>query len=342
MKCSNNRIIVSRTDRAGDLILTLPVIEALRFFRPDFQIVAHVRKYTAPLLYGFEREIEILIDEEPNNTLKSLKVLSKNFYEVHADAAIIVHPSFQAVFSLFLAGIPLRIGRASNIWQCFLNKPLYQGRSLNEKHEFEYNLDLLKGLGINPPKILPKLKLRKQALEKARNSLSLSGKKNFPSQKYIVIHPGHGGSAYNISPEDYKKTIKNLLDLNHNVVMTIGPGEEKIADHFSDLVKRDNMLILSNIIDLEALAGIISQALAFVSGSTGPLHMAAALNIPTFAFFPPVPAMTPKRWGPVGNLNHVWIPSVEICSGKCSSCKHFPCMTNPPFDLIGNWLKTVF
>ena len=121
------KIIVSRTDRAGDLILTTPVFRELRAHFPKAQLIAHVRQYTAPVLRSCPEINHILIDDEYPDFLK----LAKAFKNEKADIIIIVHPAAKVINAAFFAGIPVRIGRASNLWQFMLNDRKHQKRSLS-------------------------------------------------------------------------------------------------------------------------------------------------------------------------------------------------------------------
>ncbi len=306
------KILVSRTDRAGDFILTLPVFRELKRQYPEAKIYAHLRRYTAPLA-KFCPEIDSLIidDEYPSGAL-SLPLVKKlkreNFTHI-----VVVHPSPRAILSAYLAKIPQRIGRASNIYMGFLNKRHIQKRSKNVKHEYQYNLELIEGLVDN---ILDE---------------PYSAKKHFKVEgvskisRAVVIHPGSGGSAYNISIEKYVQLAKNLTDHGIRVVVSLGPAEESIRGAFEEEVKT-NLEFLVNVPDLYELGREFSKYKVFIGGSTGPLHLAALLGLYTVAFFPPVKAMVPERWGPRGNESFVVQPDLLLCVGKCDSCEFYPCM----------------
>jgi ADP-heptose:LPS heptosyltransferase len=240
-----------------------------------------------------------------------------------------------ALSAAFLAKIPVRIGRASNVWQFFLNKPVYQGRSKNEKHEYEYNLDLLNGFDtFTPiPKVFPRLRLTHKAFTIAETMI--------PFRSFVIVHPGHGGSAYNLSIRKYVEIAEKLARSGINIIVTAGPEEKNVIEAFKKLSEYENIRILSSIPDLEQLSGVISRAKALICGSTGPLHIAAALNVPTVAFFPPVPAMTPVRWGPTGNSSLILLPGNAKCNrnSNCKSCLYAPCMEKIQIEKAIDWIK---
>jgi len=77
------------------------------------------------------------------------------------------------------------------------------------------------------------------------------------------------------------------------------------------------------------LAAVISKCCLFISNSTGPLHIAAALKIPTISFYSPVFVHSSKRWGPFQGNNLVLTPDIECPSyWKCrgEKCRFYNCM----------------
>lgn len=325
------RFLVSRTDRAGDLILTLPVFRELRKCFAEAHIVAHVRSYTAPLLKLCPEVDEIVIDDHyPAGLLSS--PLNQAFQKLTIDHCFIVHPAGRAILAAWRAGISRRSGRASNIWQVLLNDRHVQKRSRNEKHEFCYNLDLLSrtvtNIDYSPYHFM---------LTDEQRAAGAAAIKNLGLLRPVVIHPGHGGSAHNISTGRYAELAEMLIKQGQSVLISLGPGEEKLKSFFEPC-KSDKLNFLCNVPDLAALAEVFSACAAFVGGSTGPLHLAAALQLPTVAFFPPVAAMTPKRWGPVGNRSLVLKPDMSYCNGRCDNCASKGCMASIALEPAQEWL----
>lgn len=313
--------LVSRTDRAGDVILTLPVFRELRKNFPESRIIAHVRKYTAPLLSLCPEVDELIIDDDFAAGVFSGE-LKNAFVKSNITHAIMVHPSARSLIAVWRAGIPFRTGRASNLWQFLLNYRQRQKRSRNEKHEFCYNIDLLKVL-INRPEYEP-YRFSHDSLAKVKFDMAPEIEKILQKNP-VIIHPGHGGSAFNISPEMYSEIADELIKLGKPVLISIGPGEDHIKQHFSPMIP-EKLGFLENIPDLAKLAVYFSRCSAFVGGSTGPLHLAASIGLPCVAFFPPVKAMTPVRWGPVGCKSFILSPEAPPCAGKCDSCRLNGCM----------------
>lgn len=325
-------ILVARTDRAGDLVLTLPVFAALRAAKPEARILALVRRYTAPLLH-YQTDIDGVILEDPRGKPLSPLLLASVLKKTGVTVAIIVHPSWRVILACRLAGIPIRIGRASNVWQIFLNRRMVQNRSANQKHESAYNLELLQGLGIYAPSPLPSLVIPEEQRKKGRDWLDGHGLTGISP---IFVHPGHGGSAFNLSLRRYVQLVGELKKLRRPVAVTLGADEERHADLF-----RQDAVVLTGMKDLYELATILANGAAFIGGSTGPMHIAGAVGLPVVAFFPPFPTMTPRRWGPLGNPSLVVLPPSITCESDCSTCRFQPCMDRIEFGEAVNFLKTI-
>lgn len=343
------KILISRTDRAGDLILTLPLFILLKKLYPKSVLYCHLRSYTLPLINDFSYIDKTVVDENFTTVFSLAKCIKKE----KVDVAIIVHPSFKAIFATWLAGVKMRIGRASNLWQIMLNIRLLQKRSRNLKHELEYNLDLLLPLfskfrsysdicdsfdsNFSPEKILSAfyenlcnlkegwLKVSERYVIKAKDILCKSGLKD--TDKLVVIHPTHGGSAINMSIGKYREIIEKLIEIDNDiiVVVTLGKNEQNVIYNLPPPIE-GKYTILTDIYDLAEYMGIVYHSKVFVGGSTGPTHIASAMGKNTIALYPLLPSTTYKRWGPIGKNVIIITPTNIECMKNCKICKYYNCM----------------
>jgi len=73
----------------------------------------------------------------------------------------------------------------------------------------------------------------------------------------------------------------------------------------------------------------------FISNSTGPLHIARAMDIPLLAFYCPAIPCSPERWGPYNQLDSVITPRLEPCkSGNPEKCLHGNCLGLISWEMI--------
>ena len=143
------KILIVRTDRLGDVILSTPVIENLRKNFPKSYIAFMCRPYTKDALEGNPYLDEVLVydkyDQHKNlgGTIEFVKMLRKKKF----DWAIILHPTNRVHLVTFLATIPVRIGWNKDM-SFLLTKKIPHTKQQGKKHEMEYTLDILKELDI--------------------------------------------------------------------------------------------------------------------------------------------------------------------------------------------------
>ncbi|NDG84428.1 MAG: hypothetical protein EBX52_05235, partial [Proteobacteria bacterium] len=133
------RILVTRTDRLGDVLLATPVLRHLKETRPDAEIHFLVRKEWMPVLaYG---DSVRLLEFDPG---ESPSVLSLRLRRIGFDEAYVLKDDRVVSRAVKKAGIPFRSGPYSSLRSFFcFNHGRLQRRSRCIMHEAEYNLDLV-------------------------------------------------------------------------------------------------------------------------------------------------------------------------------------------------------
>ena len=194
-------ILISRTDRLGDLILALPFVETLKERYPNCRIDVISSLYASPILENNERIHKILRVQNDqlltNNLYKKdlLQKIKKEKYQI----VVALYPDRQISRLFYKAEIPYRIGTAGRFHSVFFNTHLVHSRKKNLKHEFEYNLDFLKFFRAGSTVRFPNVYLREKERNNARRILKNAGVK----EDFVVIHPGSGGSAERWSVENF-------------------------------------------------------------------------------------------------------------------------------------------
>ncbi len=303
------KILVIRNDKIGDFMLAWPAFALLKTQYPEAEVTALVPEYTAALANQCEWIDKVLIDEKKTSFITDILILSKKIKQQKYDLSISIFSEARTSLSLFLAGVKLRIGPATKIAQIFLNNTIRQKRSKSLKPEFEYNLDLVKfyirynsDIPVeNPPP--PYLHFDKNKIIQLRSRIA-NEHAIVKKQKVIIIHPGTGGSAINLSKDQYADLIHQLAGkCDAYFIITAGPGELEHAKELSDLINDTSHHIhvsTSGIIDFCML---INTCDIFISGSTGPLHIAGASNVNTVAFYPSKKSASALRWQTINSAS---------------------------------------
>lgn len=296
------KILVIRNDKIGDFMLAWPAFALLKKQYPTSEITALVPEYTAPLADQCEWIDKVLIDTKQDSFFNDVLLLSKNIKNKNYDISISFFSELRTAAALWLAGVKTRIGPATKIAQIFLNKTLRQKRSQSKKPEYEYNIDLIKYFvslcgdkpvtPVEPPFLTfeesEKLTLRKELV----STYSIDNNTHI-----IFIHPGTGGSAINLSVKQYAELALILSALTSTYfVITAGPDELAVATELSLLLKETKHHIHHSTDGIIHFCKTINLCDVFISGSTGPLHIAGALNVRTVAFYPARQSATALRW----------------------------------------------
>lgn len=323
---NNKRILIVRTDRIGDVILTLPLASILKKYFPDSKISFLVREYTKALVTNnkFIDEVYCLVEKNGNpDILTNIKMIKNKF-----DICIIAYPTFRIATILFFSSIKTRIGTGYRWYSFLFNQKVYEHRKYGNKHELEFNVNLLQHLGINEypqkNKVEFGIQINEQTQKRVDDKLIQLGLDL--SKRIIIIHPGSGGSAIDLPIEKMIHLIKNISYLENLVVLIT--GNEKEVELCQSLVVNENTINVAELFNLEELIALISKAEIIIANSTGPIHIAAALNKKVIGFYPKFAAVSPKRWGPYTDKAVIFQPT--ICDGNCNrkKCSEINCMNS--------------
>ena len=233
------RILVVRNDKLGDFTLALPVCELLRRELPGAHVTVLTPEYTrevAELAPGID---DVLIDEGPERAGGSAGELARAIRERGFDASVTLFSTVRVGLALFRARVPLRYAPATKFGQFFHNRRVVQRRSESTQPEYEYNLDLARRLladcGVTGDTSFTRPVLPLPAELVAERRAALNATYDFdPSARLVMLHSGHGGSANNLSVEQYARLASALRSRDgHAFLCTAGPGEEDAAERLA-------------------------------------------------------------------------------------------------------------
>ena len=295
------KILISRTDRLGDVILTLPLITEVKKVFNNAKVIFFVKKYTEELLTGYEGVDELLIEEDSASFSQKYKL----FRSKNPDLVINVKPRFDLALIFFLLGTKYRIGTGYRWYSFLYNYKVYEHRKISDKHESEYNLNLLKTFfdEVKGEKnfFFSYEKEEELKLDKKLELFNFSLK-----DKFIIIHPGSGGSAKDLPKEKFSEFI-DLFTAELSAYRIVITGLDKESDIAAEIVKstrdtfKEKIIDLTGKLNLRELLILTDHTELFISNSTGPVHIAGALNKKIIGFYPNEKPMSETRWGPLGN-----------------------------------------
>ena len=299
------KIIIARTDKIGDLILSIPSFFMVRKMYPDAEITLLVRSYN----YDIVKNLPYINRVVQIDNYRQKELLEKIRY-FNADIFIALYVDKFVMELAKASKAKIKIGPLSKLKSFFtFNKGVLQKRSKSIKHEAEYNLDLIKKL--NKKKYDDELEINTNIfLDK--NNLEAADKffkDNNIGEKILVVNPFMGGSAKNITDTQYADIIRKVIDHNKNidVVITSHISDEERGLELLKKIDRDKVYLFANGGELLNIGAVINKAKVYFGGSTGPTHIAGSLQKSIVALYPKKPTQSPVRWGVFGNKDVTYI-----------------------------------
>jgi len=326
-------ILIVRNDRIGDVVLSLPLAGLIKKHYPDCKVTFLLRNYTKDIVKGHPNIDDVIILKEDNGKIpiwKNVNQLKNGSF----DTSIIVYPTFITALIIFLARVEFRVGSGYRWYSFLFNKKVFEHRKYAEKHELEYNVNLLKVFGIkeniSTKNVFFDIHINKTSMEKVNNTLTDSGVEF--EKKTIIVHPGSGGSSIDLPIEKFSQLVNNLSLINDlNIIVTGNEDEKNMCNTISANTKA---IDLSGEFNLSEIICLISLSDIFISNSTGPIHIAAALGKSTVGFYPKIRACSPERWGPFIEKKVIFTPEIGCNDCTREQCERLNCMNSIDIDSV--------
>ena len=306
------KLLIVRTDRMGDLLMSLPAIRSIRREMPGTSIHLLAQRQLHPLLEGHP-DLDHLHPFEPGQDRGGRRLLRAAAWlrRERFDAVIMMNPSKFFHAASFLAGVPLRIGYRRKLG-FLLTRSLPDTKGERDLHETEYNLELVRLLGIpakgEPPSLPPRPELERRARELLEQSGLPSG------VRPVALHPWTSNPAKNLPAELFWETARWLIGEGQTVLLIGQPEEGEPAAVPSGVVN------LVGRTPLEILPSVLRRCRLLLSNDSGPVHVAAAVGTPTLVVAPRSHERQLRRWRPAGTAHRILMdPNAEEVVRACGS-----------------------
>jgi len=277
-----NNIGIIRTDRLGDMVLTLPMVKVLKRINPNYKIYIIARKYTEILLQNQSLITNYFFIDNQN----IIDIINQN----KIDAIFSPRSLFKEAYQLYLSKASYRIGTGYRIYSFLYNYKIYEHRKISEYHEAEYNVRMISHITkdnyeveLLPPHIS----------EEINNRI-----KQLYGEGFIIIHPGSLGSAPKLPMNYWRIIIQSILENTSYKIYITGTNDEvDLCNYLS--TKNHRIKNLCGKLKLDELLALISNSRVLMANSTGVIHIAAALNKKVVGFYPNSKHIGSERWGPI-------------------------------------------
>lgn len=336
MNVKNARILIAKTTHVGDVVITLPLAGILKYYYPDCQILFLAKGACCDIAKRY-----IFIDEvyDENALEKEYGSLSEGLKKCHVDIFIQANNAKKLAKAAKQAGIITRIAsiyRWFNWFSCTHNVVISrESRKLNKR---QLDLEYLKPLGIEHNLTYQDLSF----LYQFRSKVLPDEQQSWLSTKKfkLILHPTLITARQYQWPLEYFKRL--ILSLNPEQVKIFITGVESDRAYLKPLLEEVKEHVIDTVgkMDMDVFITFMQHCDGLIAGSTGPLHLAAALGIHALGIYR-ADLLYVRRWEAVG-----WKAETLAQEKPCSRCPHGdPCeciiSVQPAFvrDRIVEWIK---
>lgn len=324
-------ILIIQTAFIGDVILTLPLIEAVNRKYPGSRISLMITPKAYDLVKANPYISEVIIYDKngKDRGFKNFIKFDRKIKDRKYDLAILPHRSARSVMLAYSGGIPERIGFDRSAGRMFLTKIVKYSW---DKHEIERNLSLI---GVKDSSKRIPIFLDKEDIKSADNFLK---EKGIAKNDIIIgIAPGSVWATKRWNKERFAGLSKRLIDAyGAKVILFGGKEDEELCIEIRKMTGKA-LIIAAGVLSLGESASVISKCGLFITNDTAPLHLASAFQVPTVAIFGPT--TTGLGFGPYSMINAVIEKNIS-----CRPCgrhghkecpkEHYNCMKEISVDEV--------
>ena len=316
----NADVLIIRLRSIGDVVLTLPALQALHDWRPDLKIHMLVEPLCAPLVEGHPAIAKVIVLRQ---FWPTVRLLRRQYFAV----AFNMHGGPTSAFLTRLCGAPVRVCWARRQFAFFYNVQVpiafpVGGRA--EMHTAEHRLQQFLYTGL-PEKSLPAAKayVDPKAAEIVQEKLAGKGIKL--GERYAVLRPGASQANKRWPVERFAAVAQWLREARGiSTVVNLGPGDESIEanvrQHFAGLGA-----IMTDL-DLRGLIALLAGSCFFLGNDTGPTHIAAALGKKSVVIFGASDSKVWSPWETEYRLVENPFPCAQCPRGRCASLGASQCI----------------
>src|SRR6185369_8748343 len=281
---SIKRVVVRGTNWVGDSVMTVPALRALRRVLPEANVTLVIRPGTRGIFSEADYVDDVLVYDRKG----ALSVIPqvREWKRRKFDLAVLFQNAFEAALIPFLAGVPVRLGYATESRQAILTHPLPLPDWRSSKHEVFYYLYLVTALEqmlfghstvceAEPDASIQISETRKAEAAELLRAFGVS-----EDEAVVAICPGSINSRAKRWPaESYASLADRLIDSRRKVLL-IGSKDELDVTESVTQKMRNQAVVLTGKTSLDQITAVLDRADLVVTNDTGPAHIAAALGRP--------------------------------------------------------------
>ncbi len=333
-------ILIVKLSAIGDVVQTLPALEALKKTYPDSVVTWVVEEAASGILEGHPLIDRLLVSRrktwlrmirKPRTLVQGIRNISRFTRELRTiryDIAIDFQGLFKSGIVLGVARADRKIGfdRTRELSSLFLNErlPAYD----IDRHALERYLDVVRYLGAKDPSPACRLPVEREVANIKRRLEAVKP----PERPLVTINPVARWKTKLWPERNFAELADRLIREKNAVVIFSGSLDDRGVNKRILSMMRGKALNWAGETTLKELAAVASLSDVFITTDTGPMHLAAAAGARVVALFGPT---APWRTGPYGAEHMIVRTGIE-----CSPCfqrqcdREVQCMTGITVDAV--------
>ena len=316
------RVLVTRIRQIGDVILTLPLIDALRALAPACEIDYLAESTPAQAVLGHPA-IRRVHSFHPASWpgLPAGPALLARLAAARYDWVLDLYGNPRSALLSFLTGAPVRVGPARRSRRRLYTRTLPAVKQ--PLSAVDHHLLALETLGHRPARTMPRIHLseRERTEGAARIDAAVP-----PGAPRVGLHVGNRWAAKRWPEEKFRSLLRSLSRLGAEGIVLAGPGEEALALRIAEGARGSGRPapVLSGL-GLRQYFGAVAALDALVTNDGSPLHVGPALQVPTVGILGPT---VPEIWFPYGRDQGHELLCREIWCRPCHrhECARMDCL----------------
>jgi len=286
-KADINRILIRTTNWVGDMVMTVPAIEAVRENFPESTVAVAARPWVIPLLENHPAVDQVIpLMKKKGSVSRAVEIIrmARLIRGMGFDLAVLFQNAFEAALLAWLGGIRFRLGYDTDGRRFLLSHAVTRNQGVSGLHQVEYYLSMLRAMGWEAESRDPRLFVAEKDQAAIRSLLSSKG----IGQDHFLLGLSPGavfGPAKRWPAERFAVIGDWACDRWGAKIVVMGSqGEMDICSAVSESMKHNPVNLCGRTTLGEAMA-LIERCQFFVTNDSGLMHIAAALNVPMVVIF---------------------------------------------------------
>lgn len=297
----------------GDAVVSIPTFRAIKESLPGSRMTVFANSYVKEILERIHDVDHIVAYDKDSSWLEKARLIRKlSHQEFDLAVDLTCDHTFEGAFLAFLSRAKYSAGYNVYGRAFLLHKAVrHKGQAIPVVDEI---LNIVRSIGLDTQDKSLKISASPQALKTVRDSLRAENVKD--SDLLVGIHPGGYYPSQRWPEERFAEVADRIVEeYQAHIVLLGGSREENLVRRMETVMKNKPLIFFNQ--PVRNLLALIQSCRLLLCNNSGPLHIAAAMGVPTVSTMGPT---IPERWWPYGQ-GHVVIrknlPCMPCNEGSC-------------------------